>query len=112
MTTRSLTRPVTNSSPSIWKPRSPVRRNGPRPVSARNAENVSAVSAGPPQEPWDKPPACEPDLPTLASRMWPPGHRIHDEDLVAALCAATAYERRGGRVIGGGAHELLVAQGH
>jgi len=44
---------VRNSSPSIWKPRSPVRRNGPFPVAvpvlARNAEKVSSVSAGLPK---------------------------------------------------------------
>src|SRR6478672_984422 len=30
-------------------------------------------------------PAGEPDLPNLAGRTWPPGRRIHDDDLVAAL---------------------------
>ena len=32
MMIKSLRRPVTNSSPSLTKPRSPVRRNGPSPV--------------------------------------------------------------------------------
>ena len=38
---RSFSRPVTNSSPSCRKPRSPVRRNGPRPLSFKiRAERV------------------------------------------------------------------------
>src|ERR1700733_14950248 len=37
-------------------------------------------------------PAGEPTLPHPVGRTWPPGHRIRDDDLVAALCAAAAYE--------------------
>src|ERR1700738_3627793 len=54
-------------------------------------------------------PAGEPDLPNLVGRTWPPGHRIHDDDLVAALCAAAAYERSGGRVLRRDVHDMLLA---
>src|SRR5262249_25964008 len=35
-----------------------------------------------------------PDFPNLAGRASPPSDRIHDDNLVATLCAAAAYERR------------------
>lgn len=41
----SFKRPVTNSSPSLTKPRSPVRMNGPSPLASR-ASKVCADSAG------------------------------------------------------------------
>src|SRR5437879_12980883 len=43
-------------------------------------------------------PAGVPDLPNLSGRTWPPSRRIHDDDLVAALCAAAAYAWGGSRV--------------
>ena len=43
---RSLSRPVTNSSPSARKPRSPVRRNGPLAVRPSAPRRSRAVSSG------------------------------------------------------------------
>ena len=48
---RSLIRPVMNSSPSFKNPRSPVRRNGPSPVSFKKARKVACVASGRPQYP-------------------------------------------------------------
>src|SRR5258708_23051256 len=54
-------------------------------------------------------PAGEPDLPNLGSRTWPPVHRIRNDDLVAALCAAAAYERSGGRGLRRDLHHMVGA---
>src|SRR6202011_2323071 len=56
-------------------------------------------------------PAGEPDLPNLASPTWPPVHRIRNDDLVAALCPAATYERRGGRVLRRYVHDMVPAKG-
>src|SRR5271166_734883 len=54
-------------------------------------------------------PPSEPDLPDLVGPAWPPGHRIHDDDLVAALSAAAADERRGDGVFWRDGHDMLFA---
>src|SRR5207302_1506246 len=54
-------------------------------------------------------PAGVPDLPNLSRRSWPPGHRIHDHYLVAALCPATAHKWRGGRMVRRHVHDTVLA---
>ena len=44
-----LDRPVTNNSPRSRKPRSPLRKSGPSPMSASVAWKVAAVFSGCPQ---------------------------------------------------------------
>ena len=48
----SLIRPVTNNSASRKNPRSPVRRKGPSPESAKWARNVFSVASHFCQYPW------------------------------------------------------------
>ena len=68
---RSLIRPVTNSSSSCRNPKSPVLRNGPSPVSFRQAWKVSWVASGFRQYPWA---TLGPR--TQISPIWPSGQVV------------------------------------
>ena len=83
---RSLSRPVTNSSPSSRKPRSPVRRNGPSPrVRGVGAERVArSPPAG--SSSRSRRPALHPDLADLVRRAARAGSR----DRRSAICSSSS----------------------